>query len=174
MAEINNSTERSKKKSFSKTGNHRSTKVDLTPMVDLGFLLITFFVFTTALSTYKVMDRDEPKGEDPKPIRASGALTIMIGKDHSLYYYEGELKEQTAAGQIKRTGFKEIRALILNKKRATKSKDLMYIFKANEHATFGDEMKLMDEMLICEIPAGHYVEADLTKKEATVINSKSH
>src|SRR4051812_26177185 len=108
MAEINTSTNSSNKKSFSKSRNRRSTKVDLTPMVDLGFLLITFFVFTTAMSTPKVMDLDETKEGPPKPVKASGAMTILIAKNHQLYYYYGILNNQTPANLIHKTSFKEI------------------------------------------------------------------
>src|SRR6187399_1145590 len=90
MAEINTSEKNSSKKSFSKSTNRRSTRVDLTPMVDLGFLLITFFVFTTAMSTPKTMDLYETK-DKPVPTRQSGVMTILIGKDHQLFFYYGIL-----------------------------------------------------------------------------------
>src|ERR1041384_5290476 len=72
-----------------------STRVDMTPMVDLGFLLITFFIFTATLSTPSTMDlnmpKDTDKEEEQTKAKQSGALTVMLGKNINVYYYEGEL-----------------------------------------------------------------------------------
>ena len=171
MAEINTSADNKRKKTFAKSINHRTTRVDLTPMVDLGFLLITFFVFTTTLSKPGVMDLLDPKDGPDMPIRESGAMTIILSKDHHVYYYYKRLDERLSSMQIKETDFKNIRSLILAKKETTDMSHLMYIIKADENATFGDSIDLLDEMLICNIPKGHYTEVDITKVESTMIKS---
>ncbi|HEY3388736.1 MAG TPA: biopolymer transporter ExbD [Prolixibacteraceae bacterium] len=71
-----------------------STRVDFTPMVDLGFLLITFFMLATTLSKPQTMEVALPSKEkvteaDQTKVKASRAVTILLGKDNKVYYYEG-------------------------------------------------------------------------------------
>ena len=81
----------------SKKGNTRmikkSTRVDLTPMVDLGFLLITFFVFTTALSKPRAMELKMPNDSDTShdPVCTSCVMTVLLDADNSIKYYEGDI-----------------------------------------------------------------------------------
>lgn len=101
-----------------------STRVDMTPMVDLGFLLITFFIFTATMSSPKAMDLRMPKDvKDPKnqtEAKESGALTIMLGKNNQVYYYEGKLKED--GSNFKQATFKQIRDIIINKRKEVMSR----------------------------------------------------
>lgn len=98
-----------------------STRVDMTPMVDLGFLLITFFIFTATMSSPKAMDLRLPKDvedeEKKSEAKESGALTIMLGKDNHVYYYEGQLKVEEGVNNFKSATFKEIRQIIIDKKK---------------------------------------------------------
>jgi len=71
-----------------------STRVDFTPMVDLGFLLITFFMLATTLSKPQTMEvalpsKEKVKEADQTTVKASRAVTILLGKDNKVYYYEG-------------------------------------------------------------------------------------
>ena len=96
-----------------------STRVDMTPMVDLGFLLITFFIFTTTMSSPTTMDltmpKDTDKDEEQNKAKASGALTVLLGKKDQVYYYEGELLPD--GSNFKQTTFKGIRDEIIKKKK---------------------------------------------------------
>jgi biopolymer transport protein ExbD len=69
-----------------------STRVDLTPMVDLGFLLITFFMLTTTLIKPQTMEISMPskdKVADPPKLKQSLAVTVLLGKNNAVYYYFG-------------------------------------------------------------------------------------
>ncbi|MBN8667102.1 MAG: biopolymer transporter ExbD [Chitinophagales bacterium] len=102
-----------------KKAKKMSTRIDMTPMVDLGFLLITFFIFTTTMSSPSTMDlfmpKDTEKDEDQNKAKQSGALTILLAKDNTAYYYEGELAPD--ASNFKSVKFSELRQIIINKKK---------------------------------------------------------
>ncbi len=71
-----------------------STRIDFTPMVDLGFLLITFFMFTTTMSKPQTMELAMPSKEKVKPVeqnqvKASRAVTIVLGKENKIFYWIG-------------------------------------------------------------------------------------
>ena len=76
-----------------KRAKKQSTRVDMTPMVDLAFLLLTFFVLTATFSKPKTMELTFPANEpdpDPKPIK--NGITLLLTKDDRIFYYEGEFK----------------------------------------------------------------------------------
>jgi len=92
MSEINTEGKNSGKKGKPKK---MSTRVDLTPMVDLGILLITFFLLTTTMIKPQTMELAMPAKDQPKTnqnnnkIKESRAVTIILGKDNKVYYWEG-------------------------------------------------------------------------------------
>lgn len=98
-----------------------STRVDMTPMVDLGFLLITFFVFTATMTTPTTLDLNMPKDiknpEEQTEAKESGVLSIMLGKGNQVYYYEGKLTVDATGNNFKQTTFKGIRQIIIDKKK---------------------------------------------------------
>jgi biopolymer transport protein ExbD len=104
-----------------KKAKRLSTRVDMTPMVDLGFLLITFFIFTTSMSTPSTMSLNMPKTKDvdSMTIKASDALTLMIGREtkekRQVYYYLGKLEAD--GSNFKTASFKDIRQIIINKRK---------------------------------------------------------
>jgi biopolymer transport protein ExbD len=103
-----------------------STRVDMTPMVDLGFLLITFFVFTATMTTPTTLDLNMPKDiknpEEQTEAKESGVLTIMLGKGDQVYYYTGKLEVSEGKNNFQSTTFKGIRDVILNKKKEVMSR----------------------------------------------------
>jgi biopolymer transport protein ExbD len=173
MAEMDTSSGGGHKKGPGvKKSKKLSTRVDLTPMVDLGFLLITFFVFTTTMSQSTAMNMNEPK-DDPNQqmkVKNSGAMTILLGKGNQVYYYYGQLMPETISQDFKSTTFKGIRQLILDKKKSTPIDDLMYIIKSDANSTFKNAIDILDEMTISAVPPGHYAEVDMVDVEKMLIS----
>ncbi|MGB4770863.1 MAG: biopolymer transporter ExbD [Chitinophagaceae bacterium] len=143
-----------------------STTVDMTPMVDLGFLLITFFIFTTTVASPTAMKfylpKDVDKPEEQNKVKESGAFTIMLGKQDQVYYYEG-----LDPTQVKATNFKGIRDEILRKKKSTNPEDLVMIIKPSEDATYKNTVDMLDEMAIAEIK--RYAMVDISPTEYEIL-----
>lgn len=128
----------------------KSTKVDLTPMVDLGFLLITFFVFTTTMSLTTAMGMVTPKEEGPNtPIAESTVITILPAADNKLYYYEG--KEENAVYKTTDYTSAGIRKILVDKKKRVEAnnKDAILIIKPSKFSNFKNVVNLIDESKIC-------------------------
>lgn len=146
-----------------------STRVDLTPMVDLGFLLITFFIFTTTMSQPTAMKlflpKDDVKPEEQNKVKESAVLTIMLSKNDGVFYYEGQLLPD--GSNFKSTTFKEIRNIIINKKKTTDPKDFVVVIKPGPESTYKNTIDLLDEMSINEVK--RYAMVDITDTEVQLI-----
>ena len=147
MAEIINNQKQIKGRGLLK----KSTRVDLTPMVDLGFLLITFFVFTTSMSTTKAMAMLSPK--DDKNVKDnicdSCVITILPAANNKLYYYEGA--DKNAVYKTTSYGAEGLRALLVNKKNrvAALHRDAVLIIKPGAASTFKNLVNIIDDSTIC-------------------------
>ncbi|MDB5211379.1 MAG: biopolymer transporter ExbD [Sediminibacterium sp.] len=151
MAEMDTSGGGHKKGPGVKKSKKLSTRVDLTPMVDLGFLLITFFIFTTTMSQATAMrlnlPKDADKPEDQNKAKQSGVITVLLGKDNNVFYYEGEL--ETNAANFKSSNFHDIRDVLMKKKNSVKElKDYVVIIKPSDECTYKNLVDILDEMTI--------------------------
>ncbi len=148
-----------------------STRVDLTPMVDLGFLLITFFIFTTTMSQPTAMKlylpKDADKPEDQNKAKESGVITILLGKDDNVFYYEGQL--DNSASNFKSTTFKEIRNVLLDKKARTPEKDLVVVLKPSVECTYKNVVDILDEMSINVLK--RYALVDISDVEGQLVKA---
>jgi biopolymer transport protein ExbD len=152
-----------------KKGKKLSTRVDLTPMVDLGFLLITFFIFTTTMSQPTAMrlflPKDADKPEDQNKAKESGVITLLLGKDNNVFYYEGQLESN--GSNFKSSNFKEIRSILIDKKRNTPEKDLVVIIKPSADCTYKNVVDVLDEMAINVLKK--YALVDISEGEAALV-----
>jgi biopolymer transport protein ExbD len=169
--------------------------VDMTPMVDLGFLLITFFIFTTAMTAPTTMNLNMPKDDNVSPtkVKKSGVLTILLGKsEDNVYYYESEL-DSVSYSNFKETTFRGIRDVIINKKKEVISQyitnagceerakkdgkkdpkrecqdmDFFVIVKPDAEAPYKRIVDILDEMTINAV--GRYAMVDITEGEDKLV-----
>jgi biopolymer transport protein ExbD len=140
-------------------------KVDLTPMVDLGFLLITFFVITTSLTEPKVANLIMPKDTGPPTnLPASAVLTIMLLENDELRYYNGIID----TAHINSCGFGEIRNIINLTQRVSEAKlgsrnETTVIIKSADSSSYKNLMDIFDEVLINDIR--HYYIGEISELE---------
>ena len=181
MAEINSSAGADRHKGFV-CSKKLSTHVDLTPMVDLGFLLITFFIFTTKMSELKVMDLYMPteKG-DSSTIGESTVLTLVPGDHNKIFYYHGSLKvalQKSLFGFTNyslRDGVGDIiraKQLAMDKNKPGFRSELMLIIKPAEDSKYENVINLLDEVLINAVP--HYAIVDISSEEKQAMSIKKN
>ena len=153
-------------------------RIDLTPMVDLGFLLITFFMFTTTLAQNKVLPLTMPTKEptkEPTVFREESTLTLIPASDHKLCYYEGAFKGKEA---LKKSDMSKVIAIVLDKKArvaalppslSAQAHKLHVLIKASDDSRYDDLVKAIDAMLITDV--GAYMIVDLTADEQAALTS---
>jgi biopolymer transport protein ExbD len=145
--------------------NHGSAKkslgVDLTPMVDLGFLLITFFILTTALSEPTIARLIMPKDSNIKtPVKKNAVLTLLLMRNDSIAWYEGDMPKHEL---IKHCPFNELRSVIQQKKQkvakvlGNRNETVVIISPGNE-STYKNFVDALDEIQINDIQ--HYFVVD--------------
>ncbi len=177
MAELNTGGNEGKggKKVRSKKQN---AGVDLTAMVDLAFLLITFFMLTTTLSKPQSMDLQMPdkKDVDKKDlteVKESKTMTILLGKDNKLKYYVGIFGAPIEGPTDTTYGKDGIRKVLLQKIANLKAQGLtgaqgqIVIIKATEDATYTNMIDILDEMAITGIEV--YAINDITDAEKAIM-----
>jgi biopolymer transport protein ExbD len=168
MAEMDTSGGGSHKKGPGvKKGKKLSTRVDLTPMVDLGFLLITFFIFTTTMSQPTAMrlflPKDVKNPDEQNKVKNSAVITLMLAKQDKIYYYEGD--DPT---KLQQTDFKKVRDIVIDKKRRTDPKDFVVVIKPSNDATYKNTVNILDEMTIDGVK--RYAMVDISPVEDKLIN----
>lgn len=146
-----------------------STRVDLTPMVDLGFLLITFFIFTTSLSQPMAMRLNLPSGENvkhPSEVNEKLVLTLVLKDDKTVGYYYG-----SDVGHMQFTDYSTgLRQAILQKKAEVAKEygiadELTVLIKPADSAVYKNIVDVLDEMKINGVSRFMLLEADAAENK---------
>lgn len=139
----------------------QSTRVDLTAMVDLAFLLITFFMLTTTLAKPQAMDLAMPDKEKQDQqeltIADNRTMTILLGADNRLEWYMGLVDNPLTPPQVDNYGRNGIRkALVENAKKVIAttgdpSKGLIVLIKPSDQSNYRNFVDILDEMKVSNI-----------------------
>jgi biopolymer transport protein ExbD len=147
MAEIDSSG--GGKKGGKKRSKKMSTKIDMTPMVDLGFLLITFFMLTTTLAKPVTMQLNMPDKTDTKetsPVKLSETLTVCPDES-KVYYYQGIPTEAGTVMQVTDYSDTGIRKVIADLKKKVGS-NFTIVIKPTKKAKYRNMIDMLDECAI--------------------------
>ncbi len=148
LASIIENTIRPNSRSFT---SQTHIRVDLTPMVDLGFLLITFFILTTTLSQPKSTDLVMPKDSPAKILlKQSAVLTLMPVRNDRIEYFEGR---NVSSAETKHCTYQELRAIIQEKQNEVAQKlgnknDTVIIIDPGNQTTYKNFMDILNEIQI--------------------------
>lgn len=171
MAEMNTDTQ-TRAHGGARRSKKLSTRVDMTPMVDLGFLLITFFMLTTTMMQPRVTKLVMPANDGKQmPLSASKALTVLLGPDNRIAFYESNGEENAPHPQdIRPTTYAEASGIgdIIRRKQqllaaAGHPGDLMLIIKPTTTSTYKNTVALIDEVSINRVD--RYVFMDIAPWE---------
>jgi len=162
------------KKGKKKGRKKMSTRIDLTPMVDLGFLLVTFFMLTTTFSKPQTMEinlpvkpKTEVREDEENSLKASKALTILIGEDNKIYWYVGLATEPIEG--LAETNFSSegIRKILLEKNSTIR--DMVVLIKPTDDAVYKNVVDILDEMNISNIK--RYALVDIAPEDLDLIKN---
>lgn len=155
-----------------KNGRSRlQPRVDMTPMVDLGFILITFFIYTTTLIEDKSLVVNKPFITEPSTVFIdTSTITVMPTGANRYAYYSGMLD---GAHDIVLLSSKDLREVLMARQKdllrlpehySEQARKLHVIIKPEDHCTYENVVYVLDEMLIHKVP--YYTLVDITPQEA--------
>jgi len=146
-------------------------RVDLTAMVDLAFLLITFFILTTTLSKPKVLPLVTPPPGPSAPVAASSTMTICLGKNNQALCYVGQGEKPLTTPKLVNYD-KELTDMIIQagKQITAKGKTMFVIIKPSDHSVYKNLVATLDAMNINNVRS--YAIAQMVPADITLLKQK--
>lgn len=126
-----------KKKKKHKKMRRLGVRLDMTPMVDVAFLLLTFFIMTTTMSRPQTMEINLPPGEARIEIALSNVLTLRVKEDGTIFWNSGEEPPQ-------KVEFANLRETL--EQRAAQNPKLVTIIKIERKGKYEMMVNIMDEL----------------------------
>lgn len=164
MSEISQDGGGGKKKGGKIRAKKTSTRIDMTPMVDLAFLLLTFFVLTATLNKPQTMEITMPEEDEKEPpkVNEKHVLTLVMGKNDKIFWYIGITDPEVKVTNFSNNG---IRKLLLEKKRDIPK--LIVLIKSMDDSKYKNMVDILDEMNINSIQ--RYAIVDVTPVDKDLV-----
>jgi biopolymer transport protein ExbD len=147
-------------------------RVDLTALVDLAFLLITFFMLTTTLSKNKIMPLAMPAPGPSAAVPETRTMTICLGKGDHAVWYLGMAEKPLIAPQTIAYGNDMNKAILATVKQvyATSGKSMFVVIKPSDHSIYKNLVSTLDEMNISNVST--YAIAKIAPKDIDILKQK--
>jgi biopolymer transport protein ExbD len=151
-----------KKKGGKIRSKKTSTRIDMTPMVDLAFLLLTFFILTTTLQKPQAMQVTMPEKDEKEPpkVNEKHVLTLIMGPSDKVFYYMGITDPEVLVTNFSKDG---VRKLLLSKK--AQIPKLIVLIKSMDESKYKNMVDILDEMNINNIERFAIVDVTTTDKD---------
>jgi biopolymer transport protein ExbD len=163
MAEINQSSAMGKRTHI--RGKKTSTRIDMTPMVDLAFLLLTFFILTTTLTKLKAMEITMPEEtRDSIPVSEKHVLTLLLDAGDRVYWRQGITTEKLEQVTFSNQG---IFNLLTSKNKEIDK--MLVLVKATNKSRYKNIVDVVNELARAKID--RYCIVDITKEEEELIEA---
>jgi len=151
-------------------------KIDMTPLVDLGFLLISFFIFTTTMSKPTVTKLFMPTNGDSTKSSEKLSLTVLLNDNGGIYYYHGKWNEAVKSNEVFVTNFNVTSCIgkVIREKQKTlgdRKHELMLLIKPIENSSYNSLMNTLDEVMINKVR--NYAIVDVTDPEKDFVRTKN-
>jgi biopolymer transport protein ExbD len=145
-----------------------STRIDMTPMVDLAFLLLTFFILTSTFNQSKMLKLEMPeRAGDPPPMNDENILNVVLAENDTIYWWHG-LEPVAMVTNYSKSG---IRKIVLERRRT--NPELMVLIKAQDNSRYQNMVDILDEMKITG--TSRYAIVDLSEDDMLRIgDGRSH
>ena len=142
MAEVDVKQSRGKQKHSKKKKRRIGVRIDMTPMVDIAFLLLTFFMLTTTMNKPQAMEINLPPGEAKVDVPSSNLLTLRVSENGSIYWNIGTDKpEKVSSIELKK---------VLKEKNSANPK-LITLIKVDRKGKYIMMVNIMDELNVADI-----------------------
>jgi biopolymer transport protein ExbD len=153
----------------------RNLKIDMTPMVDLGFLLITFFIFTTTIGEAKALKLHMPTDGTDSNTGETSTLTAILPGGNKIAVYSGSWEKARKNNAIRYMQFAGLRNTIKQQRELMRAvgldaRDLVLLIKPSENATYSNTVDALDEAMISDV--GKYAIVNITKEEQAYLDRK--